>query len=377
MSSSTPRGEAGSTPVPIDTVSAAAYEIPTDAAESDGTLAWDSTVLVTVQVSAGGQSGLGYTYAHQAAVSLIEAKLAGIVRGRDALTPRASWAAMLPEVRNLGGVGLAAMAISAVDTALWDLYARLVEIPLTLALGAIHESVPIYGSGGFTSYDDAQLVDQLSGWAAAGIPRVKIKTGRHPTADRHRLSVARTAVGPDVALFVDANGAFGVRQAVEWARIYRDEYDVRWLEEPVSSDNLAGLRRVRGQAPGGLDIAAGEYGWNPWYFQHMLAAEAVDCLQADPTRCLGFTGFLTAAALCEGSQLDLSAHCAPQLSAQVCSAVARLRHLEYFHDHVRIEKLAFDGVLEPADGGVLVPDRSRIGHGLALRSADLERYRVS
>ncbi|HET6815638.1 MAG TPA: enolase C-terminal domain-like protein [Mycobacteriales bacterium] len=365
------------TPPPIEDVRAAAYEIPTDAPESDGTLEWDSTVLVVVEVDAGGQTGLGYTYAHAAAAHVVTGKLAGGVRGRDALDVRAAWAAMVHEVRNIGATGLVAMAISAVDSALWDLKARLLGVPLVVALDAAHEVVPVYGSGGFTSYDDTRLADQLGGWAAQGIPRVKLKVGRDPQRDHDRLRVARKAVGDDTELFVDANGAFGVRDAVDWARVYRHDYGVRWFEEPVSSDDLAGLRRVRDRAPGGIEITAGEYAWTPWIAEAMLDAQAVDCMQVDVTRCLGITGFLDAAASCEAHQVDLSAHCAPQLSAHACAAVRRLRHLEYFHDHNRIESMLFDGVLAPEAGGVLRPDRERPGHGLVFKTADAERFRVA
>jgi len=298
------------------------------------------------------------------------------VRGRDATTPAASWAAMQHAVRNLGRPGLVAEAISAVDVALWDLHARLLDVPLTVAIGALHDGTPVYGSGGFTSYDDVQLTDQLTGWAAAGIPRVKIKVGRDPGADPHRLQVARAAVGDDVELFVDANGAYSRKQALAWAQRYADA-GVRWFEEPVSSDDLPGLRLLRDRGPGGLDIAAGEYGYDLPYFHRMLDAEAVDCLQADVTRCGGITALLRVAALCDARSLDLSLHCAPQLSAHAGTAVWHLRHLEYFSDHVRIERLAFDGVLEPGSDGVLRPDRTRHGLGLAVKDADLERFRAS
>ncbi len=267
-------------------------------------------------------------------------------------------------VRNYGQNGLVSTAVSAVDIALWDLKARLLDIPLTVALDAVHEGTPIYGSGGFCNYTDDQLADQLSGWVDAGLPRVKMKTGRDPDRDEHRLRVAREAIGPDVELFVDANGAFDRAEARRWAEIY-GEHDVRWYEEPVSSDDLAGLRSVREHAPGGVSVAAGEYGWNLPLFQRMLDAEAVDCLQADVTRCGGITAFRRAGALCDARSMDLSAHCAPQISAQACTALWHLRHLEFFHDHNRIEHLVFDGCLEP-EGGRLVPDRSRPGHGLTL-----------
>jgi L-alanine-DL-glutamate epimerase-like enolase superfamily enzyme len=361
----------------ITGVRAAAYQIPTEQPESDGTLAWDATTLVVAEVEGGGQTGFGYTYAHQGAVAVIEDKLASAIKDRDTLDVAAANARMLDAVRNLGATGLVAMAISAVDVGLWDLKARLLDVPLVVAIDAVHDATPIYGSGGFTSYGEKEVAEQLTGWVEAGIPRVKIKVGRDPEADVKRLAAARQAIGSDAQLYVDANGAFTTRQAIEWATRYRAEFDVRWFEEPVSSDDLGGLRLVRENAPGGIDVAAGEYGWNPWYFASMLGAGAVDCLQADVTRCLGITGFLAAAALGDGHQVDLSAHCAPQISAQVSTAVRRLRHLEYFHDHVRIESMLFDGVLEPEEGGALRPDRSRVGHGLAFKRADAERFRVA
>jgi L-alanine-DL-glutamate epimerase-like enolase superfamily enzyme len=363
--------------LPIVDVRASAYEIPTDAPESDGTLEWDSTVLVVVEADAGGRTGIGYTYAHPAVVPLVTGKLAGVVRRRDVLDVGAVWTAMVHEARNVGVTGLVAMAISAVDSALWDLKARLLDVPLVVALDASREAVPVYGSGGFTSYDDDRLGEQLAGWVEQGIPRVKLKTGRDPQRDHDRMSVARKAVGDDTELYVDANGAYSVREAIEWAGIYRHEHGVRWFEEPVSSDDLAGLRRVRDSAPGGIEIAAGEYAWTPWIAEAMLDAEAVDCMQVDVTRCLGLTGFLAAAAACDAHQVDLSAHCAPQLSVHACAAVRRLRHLEYFHDHVRIESMLFDGVLVPEPGGALRPDRTRSGHGLTFKTADAARFRVT
>jgi L-alanine-DL-glutamate epimerase-like enolase superfamily enzyme len=361
--------------VAIESVEVGVYTIPTEQAEADGTLEWDSTTLLVVEAHGGGKTGLGYSYTQQGAAAVASGKLADVVTGADALRPGACWAAMWQAVRNYGQTGLAAMAISAVDIALWDLKARLLDLPLVDVLDQVHDSTPVYGSGGFCNYTDEQLRDQLSGWVAAGIPRVKMKTGRDPDRDRDRLAAARDAIGADVELYVDANGAFDPRTAIEWAGIYGD-HGVRWFEEPVSSDDLPGLRLVRHHAPGGLSVAAGEYGWNLPYFQRMLDAEAVDCLQADVTRCGGISGFLRVGALCDARSMDLSAHCAPQISAQVCTAVWHLRHLEYFLDHVRIEQLVFDGCLEPQGGGVLVPDRSRVGNGLVLKRADAEQWRV-
>ncbi|MEB3983058.1 mandelate racemase [Mycobacterium sp. 663a-19] len=365
-----------SAPIPVESVEASAYSIPTDAPESDGTLTWDSTTLVLASVRAGGQVGVGYTYADTAVVTVVRSKLAEAVTGADALQPPARWAQMQHAVRNLGKPGLAAEAISAVDVALWDLRARLLDEPLVVALGAVHDATPIYGSGGFTSYDNDALARQLGGWVEAGIPRVKMKVGRDPETDIDRVAAARSAIGDGAELFVDANGAYRRKQALLWAQRFA-EYDVRWFEEPVSSDDLDGLHLLREHGPAGMDIAAGEYGYHLPYFHQMLAAGAVDCLQADVTRALGITGILKVAALCDARGMDLSLHCAPQISGHVGTAVWHLRHLEYFHDHVRIEGLAFDGVIQPEPGGLLRPDRTAPGHGLTVKHADLERFRVA
>ena len=350
----------------VEKIEVSAHTIPTDGPESDGTLEWDSTTIVIVQAHAGGKVGLGYTYTHDAAVRLIEDKLAPAVRGFDIANGDLSrvWHEMGGLLRNIGRPGLGFMALSAVDIALWDLKARLLAEPLVDLLGGVRDEAAVYGSGGFTSYPLERIADQLAGWVAQGIPRVKMKVGRSPDDDPARLDAARVAVGDDTELFVDANGAHDLEDAVAWAERYADEWGVTWFEEPVSSADFAGLRYVRESST--LDVAAGEYAFVPADFRNLLEAEAVDCLQVDVTRCGGYTGFRGAAALAEQHGLEVSAHCAPQVSAHVCCAVPQFRHIEYFHDHVRVEAMLFDGVLEP-DNGALRPDRSRTGHGLELK----------
>jgi L-alanine-DL-glutamate epimerase-like enolase superfamily enzyme len=357
---------------PIQRVTAEAFRVPTDAPESDGTFEWHDTTIVVVHATAGGASGIGYSYTSAAAAGLVEHLLADVVRGRDAVDVEASYDAMFRAVRNLGRQGLAATAISAVDTALWDLKARLLDVPLVSLLGAARPAVPVYGSGGFTSYSIERLMDQLGGWAEAGLPAVKMKIGRDAAADRDRVRAARAAIGGTVDLFVDANGAYDRKTALAQAAAFAEQA-VTWFEEPVSSDDLEGLRLLRDRAPAAIDVAAGEYGYDVQYFRRMLDAGAVDVLQADATRCGGVTGFLRVGALCDAWCLPLSAHTAPALHAPLGCAVSRVRHLEYFHDHVRIERLFFDGALEPA-AGALRPDRSRPGFGLELKRQDAARF---
>ena len=359
--------------VKVESLEVAAFTIPTDEPESDGTLAWDSTTMIVAEVRGGGAAGLGYTYGSKAVAELIEDQLLEVVQFRDALDTGGAWLAMGAALRNAGRPGAGFMAASAVDVALWDLKARLLHVPLVELLPSFRHEVPVYGSGGFCSYSDERLGEQLSGWVEQGIPRVKMKVSRQPARDPSRLDAARKAIGPEAELYVDANGALSRKEALEWAHRFRGEWDVRWFEEPVSSADVEGLRLVRDRGPGGLDVAAGEYAFVPADFRNIV--DAVDCLQADVTRCGGITGLLQAGGLAAGHAVDLSGHCAPQLSAHALCGVPRLRHLEYFHDHVRVESMLFDGVLEPEDGA-LRPDRTRPGHGLELKRPDAERYRV-
>jgi len=358
--------------VAVEHLDVSAYEVPTDAPESDGTLQWDSTTIVVVEAHAGGRTGLGYTYGDRSVATFVESKLADVVAGRDPMDVAGAWASMQHAIRNAGREGVGAMAVSAVDIALHDLKARLLGISLTKLLGAYHEATPIYGSGGFTSYSLERLREQLGGWAAEGIPRVKMKVGREPPADRDRVRAAREAIGDDVELMVDANGAYQRSEALHWAGFFA-EHGVTYLEEPVSSDDVAGLRFVRDRAPAGMAIAAGEYAWNAFYIARLL--DAVDIVQADVTRVGGITEFVRAGALVKAANLPFSAHCAPAISAHVCPAVESLVHLEYFHDHVRLESMLFDGVLSP-EGGTLRPDPDRPGHGLELKRADAEPFQL-
>ncbi|MGH9452174.1 MAG: enolase C-terminal domain-like protein [Terriglobia bacterium] len=359
----------------IERIDVSAFTVPTDFPESDGTIKWDKTTLVVVEATAGGIRSLGYTYADTATARLVNDLLARVVQGLDAMDVPGAWAAMVHAIRNLGRPGIAAMAIAAVDGALWDLKARLLDLPLVALLGAVRKSVPVYGSGGFTSYSDEQVKAQFEAWARDGITRFKMKIGREPERDTGRVRAARKAIGEQAELFVDANGAYSRKEALAFAGAFA-ELGVSWFEEPVSSDDLDGLRLLRDRAPGGMDIAAGEYGYDLPYFRHMLDAGAVDVLQADASRCAGITEFLRVGALCEARSMPLSAHCGPSLHAHPCCALTPVRHIEYFHDHERIEHMLFDGVLTPV-AGALQPDFSRPGLGLELKRADAERYIIS
>lgn len=358
----------------IRSLKVTAYRIPTDSPESDGTLQWDATVLVLVEIHCADMTGLGYTYADTTAADLIREKLAPIVSGREPFDIPALWHDMRTAVRNIGRPGIASTAISAVDIALWDLKAKLLEQPLVKLLGRVRTQVPVYGSGGFTSYSKESVETQLDNWAETGIRMVKMKVGREPDDDYERVSYVHNALPPSTELFVDANGAYDRRQALTMAHRFAD-CDVRWFEEPVTSDDLEGLRWLRDHCPANMAVAAGEYGFEPRYFRRMLEARSVDFIMPDVTRCGGITGYLDIGALAATFDTPVSAHCAPSLSVQVGCAVRTQRHLEYFYDHVRIEQALFDGAPRPKDG-CLAPDLDRFGLGLTFKHKDAARYAV-
>ncbi|NIH88308.1 enolase C-terminal domain-like protein [Amycolatopsis granulosa] len=359
----------------IEAVDARAYRIPTPEPESDGTLTWDATTMVVVEVRAAGTTGLGWTYADASCVPLIHGTLAPAVLGQDVLDVPAAWSAMQRRIRNLGRPGLVSCAMSAVDIALWDAAARVLGVALSRLLGRAHQDAALYGSGGFTSQSTGELRDQLDRWVhEQRIPRVKIKIGQDGgqdvDRDLARVATAREVIGDGTELYVDANGGYTRGQARRVARRLAG-HDVRWFEEPVSSDDLEGLAELRRATT--IDVAAGEYGYDLVYFGRMVRAGAVDCLQIDVTRCGGYTEWRRAAAVAAAAGLEVSGHCAPNLSAHAAVATPNFRHLEWFADHDRIESAFLDGALDPA-GGRVRPDPDVPGHGLTLKAADLEPY---
>ncbi|MDQ6850337.1 MAG: mandelate racemase [Actinomycetota bacterium] len=358
----------------IDDIGVAVYRFPTPEPEADGTLSWDATTAVTVTLHAAGRTGLGWTYSSPSAAHVVQNHLADVVRGRDAMNVGAGWEAMHRACRNLGTRGLVMQALSAVDIAWWDLKARLLDLPLTTLFGVHRATVPIYGSGGFTTLTATQLAEQVAVWHSVGCTAMKIKIGEswgtNIDRDLDRVRRLRDLAGHHVALMVDANGGYTVGQARRVGADL-DDLGVIWFEEPVSSDDTAGLAGLRGQLQ--CDIAAGEYAADNYEISSLLPV--VDCLQLDATRCGGYTGWLAGANLAHARNLQVSAHCAPALHAPVAASIPNLRHIEWFADHALLEPLLVDGG-PAATGGALVLDYAGPGHGMSI-SPQAQYYRTA
>lgn len=357
-----------------DPVTVAAYKFPTPEPEADGTLTWDATTAVAVDLTAGGEHGLGWTYSSPAAATVITHDLAPVLRGCSPFDIPGCRAALQRACRNIGTTAVVAHALSAVDIALWDLKARLLRVPLSKLFGSARPATPVYGSGGFTNLTDGELAEQIADWLAAGCSVVKIKIGqdRGGATDRDlaRVEKATDLLGGTGRLMVDANGGYRVGQARR-VGAELDRLGVIWFEEPVTSDDPAGLRRVRDAVR--CDVAAGEYVYSRYDAAQLVGA--VDCLQLDVTRCGGYSGFLECAALAAAHGLDVSAHCAPALHAPITAAVPNLRHLEWFVDHARLEPILVEGVPVVADG-VLPPPIRPTGHGMSLAETAVP-YQIS
>jgi len=360
--------------IELTELNVSAYKIPTDAPEADGTIQWNSTTLVLVEIEAANKKGIGYTYADESAAFLIQHQLKDLVVHKNVLDIQGINLFLRQQIRNSGTCGITMMAISAIDNALWDLRAKIFDAPLCKLIGQVKDAMLIYGSGGFTSYNKKQLQQQFSDWAEQGIQYLKMKVGTHAEKDVQRVKDAREVLKDDVQLMIDANGAYDCKQALQKANEVLS-YNVTWFEEPVSSDNLEGLHFIREHAPAQINIAAGEYGYNLPYFEAMLHAKAVDILQADATRCGGITGFLKAGFLAEAHQLPFSSHCAPALHLHAAVCLPSFFISEYFHDHVRIEEMLFDGVPK-VENGFLKPDLSRAGFGFEFKYPDAEKYKL-
>jgi len=346
--------------------------VPTDLPEADGTSEWNAITLVLAEIFAGAETGLGYTYGSPAIGKVAEGLAETCLHGQSPFDIAFLHGRMARNIRNDGTRGLAAMAVSMLDVGLWDLKARLLGCSVANLLGKARGAVPVYGSGGFTSYSPQQLEQQFATWSEAGIRMVKMKVGADPSADPGRVKLARNTVGENAELFVDANGAYAAKQALKLAEFFHEQ-GVSWFEEPVSSDQLENLRFVRERVPAGMEIAAGEYAYTTFDFRRMLEAGAVDVLQADATRCGGFSGFLAAAHIAASFGCPVSSHCAPSLHMHAGCAVPGFRHLEYFHGHARIERMFFDGFIEQSNG-YMTPDTSQPGLGLSFKLKDAQRY---
>ena len=216
---------------------------------------------------------------------IIDRELKPLLIGQDPFDIEKIWNDMFWGMRNYFRKGVAVQAAAAIDVGLWDLKAKALGLPLYRLLGARYESVPVYGSGGWTNMTIDELVEESTGFVARGIRRYKMKVGMNfgqaEREDLERVAAVRDAVGDDVEIYVDANMGYNVKQAIRMSHKF-EEYDVRWFEEPVLADNIDGLAEIARSTE--IPVATGENEYTRHGFKELIARGGADIVQPDVGR---------------------------------------------------------------------------------------------
>jgi L-alanine-DL-glutamate epimerase-like enolase superfamily enzyme len=330
-------------------------------------------LFVHIQTDSG-EVGLGVGVA--ASRSIIQDTLKPLLLGQDALAHEKLWDDMFWRVRGFGRKGVAFSAISSVDIALWDLKAKFFGVPLYRLLGPYTDRVPIYGSGGWTSFSELELVREQVGYVERGIPRVKMKVakdfGRAEDEDLRRLAAVRKAVGDDVEIYVDANNGFYAKQAIGFARRMAN-YDVRWFEEPVLADDVAGLAAVARAID--IPVATGEHEYTKYGFKELISQGGADIVQPDVGRVGGVTEWLKVAHLAHAFNLPVAPHAVQLVHLHLACCTPNLKVVEYLGVSEETDRLFYTDFPEPQNG-MWSPYPDRPGLGLELNPRAVERYSV-
>lgn len=256
----------------------------------------------------GGPTGFGYSWgitsvATTEIASIIRDKLAPRLVGQDASAPERLWHDLWGPTSWMMRGGIATWALSVVDIACWDLLAKSAGVPLHRILGGYRSRVPVYGSGGGRGSTDAELLAELDDYRSQGCQAFKFHIGSRNVSvqpdEEPRIALLRKEAGDDFPLYVDANGAYSPREAIEVAAMLRN-YGIGWFEEPVSADSPDDLAYVAANSP--VPIATGENAYLRWGFRELVNKRAAAILQPDVGVCGGITEFRKIAGLAESLQ---------------------------------------------------------------------------
>ncbi len=323
-----------------------------------------------------GLVGLGLGGGTTAAREVIERTLKPILLGQNALHIEKLWDEMFWAIRGVGRKGLAFSALSAVDIALWDLKAKYYETPLYQLLGPYTESVPVYGSGGWTHFSLDELVAEQCGYVERGMRAVKMKVGKDfghsEREDVARLAAVREAVGPDVQIFIDANNGYYAKQAIRLARVF-EEYDVGWFEEPVLADDIDGLAAVAKAID--IPVATGEHEYTKYGFRDLIVRGGADIVQPDVGRVGGISEWMKVAHLAHAFNLPVAPHAYQLVHLHLACATPNLKIVECLGTVEAADRIFYTSFDEPRNG-VWSPDPHKHGLGLELDPSAVKHYAV-
>ena len=368
----------------ITAVTPTTVSVPIDRPTAIATRALGSReyVLVTVETDEG-LSGVGFTYAGtvggESTAAFVSAALAPLLVGADAALIGRHWAAMYQEVLLTGRRGAALRAISAVDTALWDLLGKATGMPLARLLGAVADEVPAYASGGYYRPGDPleHIREEMTFYRERGFTDYKIKVGGVAlAADVERVRAAREAIGPEGRLALDANNAWRwPHDAVRFARAV-EEYDIWWLEEPLSPEDIRGHAEIARTLE--MPVATGEIHATRWDFQALIEACSADILQPDAGVLGGVSEWMKVAHTAASANLPVAPHWHANLHVHLAAAADNCITVEYFALDTDI--FNFERLLTPetrlAPSGGMLPVPQRPGLGVEFDPEAVARWRV-
>jgi L-alanine-DL-glutamate epimerase-like enolase superfamily enzyme len=328
--------------------------------------------LILVEVRAGDFRGssymLSFDYGPAVLRGLVDQELKRHIVGMDADNIRAVYEANLRVTEYIGREGVAMWGTAAIDVALWDLLARRLGVPASLLFGANTKAVPVYGSGGWISYTDEQLADEVSSYVSRGFAGVKIKIGGDEDRDVERVRSVRQAIGPHRKLMVDANQGLTLEHALRLARKLEDCH-LDWFEEPFPKDDLESYQRLSNAT--GIPLAAGEREFGVPPFRRLVAERCISVVQPDLLRVGGVTGWRQVAGLADSHLLRIAPHFYREYDVHLAAAEPNLIAIESFD---WLDPL-LEEPFEVRDGLAAVPDRP--GFGVTFRQEAIREYRVS
>ncbi len=320
-----------------------------------------------------GLQGMGYSLVFggggaKSVHAYLEERLAPLLIGEDPLAVERLWEKMYRGDRGVRRVGLAGMAVSAIDIALWDLAGKAAGLPLYRLWGAVSDRVACYGSGGWGKYAEKDLVAEAERYASMGCRYYKMKIhDPDPAVNRRRVETVKKALGPGVRMMVDVNQKLDVMGNVRQAKLLED-FDLVWYEEPVVSDDIDACAEVARLIS--IPVATGENNYTRYEFRELIEKKAARYLMPDVCRANGFSETLRIGHLAAAHGLQVSPHVAYEISIQVAGALSNAFLVELMD---WLPEDLFEEVPQCRDGAIRIPERA--GHGMVFNRKSLPKYR--
>jgi L-alanine-DL-glutamate epimerase-like enolase superfamily enzyme len=319
-----------------------------------------------------GATGTGYSYTigtgGHSVIELLKRTLVPAIIGREALEIEKIWRDLLFLTHATTTGAITSIALAAIDTALWDLKARRLGLPLHLLAGGAQDAIPLYTTeGGWLHLEEAALIEDALRAKAGGFGGCKLKVGRPIHEDVHRISAVREAVGPGFEIFTDANQRFNVDEAIRRARAY-EPLDIGWFEEPLTAEDISGHTRLVDHTS--IPIAVGESLYSALHFREYLERHACSIIQVDVGRIGGITPWLKVAHMAEAFNIAVCPHFLMELHVGLCAAIPNGRWVEYIPqlDELTTERMTI------RDGKAIPSSKPGLGIGWDLEA--IERMTV-